>query len=942
MNSPSNTSPSFSAPPIPYVCVGQSVCYNLGVVEPDGDSLAYSLVEALSGAGTPITYSGGFTGAQPITGITIDPQTGQLDFIPNTAGNYIVVVQVEEWDANGNLVGVVVQDIQIEVINCSNQVIDCATSGVIGNITGAVFQTGPTSLEMCEGVPFSFDLTFSDPDPQDSLFIQTNLLSQLPGATLTTSGANPITATISWAPPGGSANLNNSFTITVLDNACPVSGSQTIVYTMDVLGGTTIGPDPTICGSQTAQLVAQGGSIFNWTVISGDPIIVGTNFSCNPCDNPVASPSLTTTYKVTSDLSGSCVNIDTVTVNVVPDFTYTLTQSSMNSCLLDPIQLEAILTPSSGFSYQWSNGMNMDSDTIPNPLVTETAPGPYTYELTMISPEGCIKKDTLSLTIAASYQPDITVTSSDDTLDCNEIAGMNIDLGGGIPAFCGTTAVGCTGTTSILSANSSSGSNGSFDWPAPYGNYYRNAKHQFLYTAAELNAMGFVGGKISEIGWEITNMFSSTTVYKQYTIKMGCTSTSDLTTWEQGLTTVLNPVDVNVALGWNMHVLDLVYEWDGISNLVVEICYDNLADPYTDNCETPYSTTAFNSCIYFNSDSQNACQATTYGWNSPMTNRPITKFETCPSIPDPNNYTYDWTPAGVFDDATTQNPNATPVEPGWLNVTVTDINGGCTDQDSVYIVAFANDTPYVVSTDISCFGYTDGLINSVIFGQSNNYNVTYTNAVGDTLQVDNVISGQSSTIFNLIAGTYNVNTSDVGGCSYDTTITILEPTDFVITTISDTSVYAEESVNLFATGGTTYNWSPSTGLSCNNCPNPDAHPLNTTTYLVEVIDTNGCSKLQEITVEVLYKDLFIPNGFSPNGDGLNDILYIRGAGITDMNFNIYDRWGKLVFQSKDKDIGWDGTFNEKEMNSGVYIFNFDAILGNGEIIKRRGNITLFR
>ncbi|HRE97049.1 MAG TPA: hypothetical protein PK637_09805, partial [Flavobacteriales bacterium] len=122
--------------------------------DPDGDNLVFSLVPAMTtGPATTITYAGGYSGASPINGITINPSTGQITFTPNILGNFIVAVLIQEYDANGNLTGTVVQDFQFEVINCVNQV-PAVPVGGITNYTGGGAQTGPNSIQVCEGDNF--------------------------------------------------------------------------------------------------------------------------------------------------------------------------------------------------------------------------------------------------------------------------------------------------------------------------------------------------------------------------------------------------------------------------------------------------------------------------------------------------------------------------------------------------------------------------------------------------------------------------------------------------------------------------------------------------------------------------------------------------------------------------------------------------------------------
>ncbi|HEX8515079.1 MAG TPA: gliding motility-associated C-terminal domain-containing protein [Bacteroidia bacterium] len=426
VTAPCNNSPSFTSQPIPYVCQGQAVNYSYGVVETDGDSLYYSLVNALdydfgTGTSTNLAYNPGYSASSPIPGITIDPLTGMLTFTPTTLGNFVVVVLVEEFDAAGNLIGTVMRDIQFIVQNCSNIVPD-AGAGAITGMTGTAVQTGPFSIELCEGSNFTFNATFTDVNSADSLFIISNLASVLPGSVITTSGSNPLVATISWTAPGGTANTNTTFSITVNDGACPVPGQQTFVYDIQVQPRTLGGIDQIICGPQSATFAATGGSIFNWAVISGDPIVIGTNFSCNPCDNPVATPSVTTVYEVTSDLSGTCVNKDTVTVTVVPDFSFTTTQSTASLCLDQSVQFNVSGSPAGTYDFYWTPSTDLDDDSIANPTATINTAGTFTYYVNITSPFGCQKKDT----VTALVQPAIRTIANSDTVLCgNQSANLS-------------------------------------------------------------------------------------------------------------------------------------------------------------------------------------------------------------------------------------------------------------------------------------------------------------------------------------------------------------------------------------------------------------------------------------------------------------------------------------------------------------------------------------
>lgn len=159
----------------------------------------------------------------------------------------------------------------------------------------------------------------------------------------------------------------------------------------------------------------------------------------------------------------------------------------------------------------------------------------------------------------------------------------------------------------------------------------------------------------------------------------------------------------------------------------------------------------------------------------------------------------------------------------------------------------------------------------------------------------------------------------------------------------DQSIFAGGSAQLDGAGGTSYLWSPSDGLSCTSCEDPLASPLTSTTYIVTVTDSNGC--VRSDTVQVIVDEsalLFIPNVFSPNGDGMNDILYVRGGGIEQFQFVIYDRWGEKVFETDDLDVGWDGMYKGAEAVQGVYVYGISGRYYSGDEINQNGNITLVR
>jgi len=119
--------------------------------------------------------------------------------------------------------------------------------------------------------------------------------------------------------------------------------------------------------------------------------------------------------------------------------------------------------------------------------------------------------------------------------------------------------------------------------------------------------------------------------------------------------------------------------------------------------------------------------------------------------------------------------------------------------------------------------------------------------------------------------------------------------------------------------------------------------LGSGTYNVTVTDNESCSIDTSIFISQEGTGcLFIPNVFSPNNDGKNDVLYVRGGNIQSLIFNIYDRWGNKIFETNNQNFGWDGTYNGNPLNAGVFVYYLKAELYNGNNIEDQGNITLLK
>ena len=150
---------------------------------------------------------------------------------------------------------------------------------------------------------------------------------------------------------------------------------------------------------------------------------------------------------------------------------------------------------------------------------------------------------------------------------------------------------------------------------------------------------------------------------------------------------------------------------------------------------------------------------------------------------------------------------------------------------------------------------------------------------------------------------------------------------------------------------TRYTWAPTANLSCTNCPNPVATILNNITYTLTATNAYGCSGTDTIGYRVFCskpEQLYIPNAFSPDGDGVNDVFMVRGKGLSRIKyFRVFNRFGQVVlkrsnFEANDPAYGWDGRINGVPATPDVYVYMVDVICSAGATYFEKGNVTLVR
>jgi gliding motility-associated-like protein len=162
---------------------------------------------------------------------------------------------------------------------------------------------------------------------------------------------------------------------------------------------------------------------------------------------------------------------------------------------------------------------------------------------------------------------------------------------------------------------------------------------------------------------------------------------------------------------------------------------------------------------------------------------------------------------------------------------------------------------------------------------------------------------------------------------------------------NDTSIVIGQPLQLQATGGASYRWSPAAGLSSSNVSNPVATLGNDATYIVTVSSPEGCSARDTINIKVFNTapDIFVPTAFTPNNDRLNDQLIPIPVGVTSIDFfRVYNRYGELVFSTTQIGKGWDGRIRGRDQNTSTFTWYVQGTDFTGKRIFKKGTSTLIR
>ncbi|MBK9012734.1 MAG: gliding motility-associated C-terminal domain-containing protein [Saprospiraceae bacterium] len=289
-----------------------------------------------------------------------------------------------------------------------------------------------------------------------------------------------------------------------------------------------------------------------------------------------------------------------------------------------------------------------------------------------------------------------------------------------------------------------------------------------------------------------------------------------------------------------------------------------------------------------------------------------------------------------------QSPSFVLHEPGnaLLTLIVTAENGCMDTLQQNFPVFFIEDPLLEDSTDI-CIGDGDVQLNPDGAFPGATYNWSPPDNL-DNPNSPNPIANPTATT------TYTVSIDDANGfCHVEKTVTIIVSPEVTVTPVLDT-ILQGQSVPILASydPNYTYTWSPADWLDNTNINNPISTPEQDVTYTLIVTDSNGCVVERTVVIVVLTlceePFVFIPTGFTPNGDGKNDQFRVVGNNLAEVHLVVYDRWGEKVFETNDPTQGWGGTYKGKLLPPDAYGFYAEVTCFGGLTFFKKGNVTLVR
>ena len=932
-----NNSPTFTEYPAPYICVGQTYCYNNGAIDTDGDSLVYSLEVPDNGSGG-VTYIGGYSAQNPITGTTsFDPLTGDLCMNATQAEVSVLAMKITEY-RNGLEIGSVIRDIQVIVLSC------LTTPPVLSGFDGAPLNVTNSnltddSLHFCANdlSTISFDIlaTLGSSSNKNMYWTGLNNATSANFIVNNNNSNNPI-GSFNWTPQYSDViNSPFNFTVTVEDDACPVNNIFSYTYTITLSSNASFNINfnpvinPSCNGYNDASINVQlsgiiGNPTFSW---------VGPNgFSST---NQNISSLYSGGYNFTIYDEAGCVLSDSVYIVDPPILNVTTTIDSISCVGGNDGAIDVTISPfSSSLTYAWTGPNNFFST---NDDISSLYSGIYNLTITDVS--GCVFNESITIPPADPFNVSFII----DSITCSGYNNGEIDL---IVSSNSSLTYSWTGPNLFTSnmQDISSLIAGSYEIVITDQNGCTFVDTVIIKDPLLITSNTIVSNACDNYFWNGTNYSLSGNYTYNTTALNGCDSiaTLDLTINSSSKDTIeINECDLYNFNGIN-YTNSGIYNWTGNnidgcdSSIVLDLTINKSTMSYffAQECNPYY----WNGTTYYSSGIYTFTTINNFGCDSVATlNLNITSFDINVQSPicegDSSNIYIEITDPSV-------NEYTVVINDGFSNYTYIVDSLGLLIPDGFNIRL-----PFQASSNLILESVTDiNNCNSL----PNKTALVYVNQLPNVqLSAFDICANESSFLLNQgspSGGVYYIdqeqkeiltpNEMSVGIhlIKYDYIDTITNCNNSVQDTISILPIpyadfYCDKYVAKQDTPITFFNNSSSfVSLTWDFGDNDvliddfivQHFYKDTGVYIAKLIVENEYVCYDTASANILILPSYIvhiPTAFTPGGhDTLNNSFRPFGEGINSYELTIFNRWGEEIFN--EKDTKWDA----KNCQEGTYIY----------------------
>ncbi len=861
--------------------------------------------------------------------------TSLLSVTPNSATNTIV------WTGPGIVSGSGTPSITVNAPGIYSVSLTNTVNACVGTNT---FNLGTINLVNTPTIVTSNTLTCLTPSAQLSVIpaSATNIATWAGPSIVSGNGSYSVQVNVSGIY---SVVISNSV------NTCTSSASYSLGSTIAPLT-VTVSPNTSKCANAPAlNLSALGAANYNWAPSVGLSSTSGNAVTANP-------PS-TTTYTVIGT-TGVCTGTGFVTVSVTPVPVLSIVASSNSVCALSSNNspVTTTLSASGATTYSWSSIFNMtgcgpaNSATVClTPVAPNNLPGPQ--NVTLVGFNG-VCSSTLSTSVNIIPNPVIGVTPPTPSI--------------------------CLGNTIALTANGAS----TYQWSPGFG--LSSTVGSSVSAGPSVNTVYSIVG--SAFGCNSSTTVSLSVVQPPVVTAAVSSPTvcagGNVNLTANGASTYLWIPATNLSSNTGANVtanpqVSSTYSVIGTSNTCTHIAVVSIsviANPvlniiatrtlFCAGLSSEISVNGANSYSWSPSTFLNASN-TNYVVSTPTApiNYMVTGFNgICTGstnvfldiVPVPNvafsmsqnqicqgqtaffgasgATTYSWAPNIALSSVVGNSVAASPLGSTTYSVFGYNTSGNVSCGD--YKVIQLNVVPVPNAIIGNSVALCKGQSGNVSVNGGDTYYWTPTPTVSNPTKASTKVTPSVSTV-------YSVEVSTQSLCPVTRTVLVVVNPLPIVNAGADTTFNLDEPMSLKAIGTGTLTWIDGEEIWCKVCPSTPIYPKNSGCYTIEAENQFGCKVRDVVCIEVTTEyGLYIPNAFTPNGDGNNEMFLVQGWGLLSVNLEIFDQWGTLLFSSNDQAKGWDGVYKGVNVKNDVYVYKATVKVLSGKVITKTGHISVLR